>query len=570
MLALLSVEAEVTHEPVHELRGSYSLESAYEDSLWRTIWLLEASLIWKFSSTSIKFNLTINSSIVSGNKWYGIGLKDPHVGEGMQDGEYFVIKNLYNPKFQHMNTFRLDTKGGRPSNNTINSFKPISHSFFENGDLNVIWEKPLNKAIKEQTLDMITDKNYTILSAFGNVTNGIMQPHNENHFKETLSLDKWGKLTLRCGVLQWRISENKVDFRLHAKEYCKEVPSYVGYEVQWYGVAFKEPSENISMIDAQYFLVTGMPSYTRFFVMNTDGYTENRFPQESYDAPITSSSISYNYKGATIATWTLSLNSPFSNGFELKAGNEYTVLFAFGIHAYDYPLNYQGMTKHIGTSRGYRNITLSNDFSGNTIIPPYKTGKEILKYDTVLEWHVSEAAVDFRLTFQNIPFTVGWCGIGLKKPLQEPLERVMIDAQYFIVNRTYDFSIFNVQPSVLAMNTFHYPKNAHPQEDILNPIMLHSSEVFEEIGEYQYTGIWTVPFNASFNNTVELKPGGQYTLLFACGQHDIDGKMMKHNLTNYVNITLSNDFFGNATETHEGDASSLYYLLLLSVSQLLF
>ena len=31
LLALLSVEAEVTHEPVHELRGIYSLESAYED-----------------------------------------------------------------------------------------------------------------------------------------------------------------------------------------------------------------------------------------------------------------------------------------------------------------------------------------------------------------------------------------------------------------------------------------------------------------------------------------------------------------------------------------------------------
>mmetsp|Transcript_11853 Transcript_11853/g.17337 ORF Transcript_11853/g.17337 Transcript_11853/m.17337 type:complete len:741 (-) Transcript_11853:772-2994(-) len=536
LLALLSVEAEVTHEPVHELRGSYSLKSAYEDSDWNTQQLINATLLWKHSSTSIYFNLTIDSGLVSSDKWYGIGIKDLSVRQGMQDGEYFVIKNLSYPIFQHMNTFSLDAKGGRPSNNTKSSLKPSSAYLLANGDLSVSWEKLLNTSIKDQTLNMTTGNEYTLLYAYGDVTDGFIQPHNAStRGQNTLNLEKWGQEVLKHATLKWKVSDTKADFKLTIDR-----DFLVSERIYWYGIGLKEPSDKTLMVDAQYFVLQWYQidsNPKNFLAMNTFGYTENKRPQKNTDNPITSYSIEDLYF-SIVVTWTVSLGNLSNSTLNLKLGGQYTLLFAYGRFQRSI-FHSSPIEKHQGTSRGYGNIILSNYFSGNATVPPYEMGKETLK-NAILEWHVSETAIDFRLHLKDyFEETIDWYGIGFKKPSEESPDKEMIDAQYFVAkNLVY---LVNLSPKVVPMNTFGYTKNEHPQKDVNNSVI---SSLVPQFGHPYPIINWTVSLNALSESNLQLKAGGQYTLLFAYGLSNSSGIIQKHEGTNrgYGNITLSNDF----------------------------
>lgn len=206
LVALLAVAgAQMIRESEHGSIRGYGVQDVYDYQAtgWMTENLKDATLNWKYSNTSITLNLTIDSSIVSKDMWYGIGLKDPNSGQGMQNGEFFVFKNLSNAHFQHMNTFSLTSKGGRPSNDTSapNPTISVGPTVLSNGDLNIVWSKNLNTTVKGQTLNMTVGNSYTLLYAYGIMKNEIIQDHGNNCSSKTIKLANDSSATAIYSVL---------------------------------------------------------------------------------------------------------------------------------------------------------------------------------------------------------------------------------------------------------------------------------------------------------------------------------------------------------------------------------
>ena len=207
LVALLAVVgAQVAYESEHGSIRGYGVQDVYDYQAtgWMTEKLKSATLNWKYSNTSITLNLTIDSSIVSNDMWYGIGLKDPSSGQGMQKGEFFVFKNLSNAHFQHMNTFSLKDKGGRPSNDSSSTPGPtisVGPKVLSNGDLNIVWSKELNTAVKDQTLNMTVGNKYTLLCAYGIMKNETIQDHGSNCSSTTIKLANDSSATAIYSVL---------------------------------------------------------------------------------------------------------------------------------------------------------------------------------------------------------------------------------------------------------------------------------------------------------------------------------------------------------------------------------
>ena len=207
LVALLAVVgAQVAYESEHGSIRGYGVQDVYDYQAtgWMTEKLKSATLNWKYSNTSITLNLTIDSSIVSNDMWYGIGLKDPNSGQGMQKGEFFVFKNLSNAHFQHMNTFSLTDKGGRPSNDSSSTPGPtisVGPKILTNGDLNIVWSKNLNTAVKDQTLNMTVGNKYTLLCAYGIMKNETIQDHRSNCSSTTIKLANDSSATAIYSVL---------------------------------------------------------------------------------------------------------------------------------------------------------------------------------------------------------------------------------------------------------------------------------------------------------------------------------------------------------------------------------
>ena len=490
--------------------------------------LKNGNLKWSVSDDNVKFQLTINSTVVSNYDWYGIGLKERSDGISMINATYAVVKDFSNPTLQAMNTMGY-TESGRPRNDTGNLFSGVSYKYYSNGDMQMSWTLSLNE-FSNSTLDLKEGNNYTLLFAYGKMSGGQIQKHgvsNRGYGDITLSNNFYGNATippqlgqeiLKNGNLKWNVSQTVVDFLL-------TVDSSVVSEYDWYGIGLKEAHGDNSMANAEYAVVKNLSNPT-LQDMNTVGYAANGLPQNDTKTTFryVSSSIE---NGNLVVNWTLGLDTFSNSTLNLTEGGNYTLLFAYG------KMSNGTIQRHESTNRGYGNITLSNTFYGKATVPAKKMGKEVLKGGD-LHWLVSQKAVEFYLFIDSsVVNDYDWYGVALKEPSSTVS---MANAEYAVVKNLSN-------PTLQAMNTVGYTANGRPQNNTSPYTSISNST--DSKGNLLVS--WTLPFSAFNNKTLNLTPGGFYTLLFAYGKM-ANGTIQKHEGTNrgYGNITLSNDFTGYA------------------------
>jgi len=148
---------------------------------------------------------------------------------------------------------------------------------------------------------------------------------------------------------------------------------------------------------------------------------------------------------------------------------------------------------------------------------------------------------------QNIVNNYDWYGIALKKPSDSIS---MIDADFAVV-------IFG-NTTIEAMNTFGAKSNGRPNKDTKNPIQ---ATIIQPVPPLGIIAAWARALDVSSDETITLKEGQKYTLLYAYGKLDKNGVMQKHESANrgHTTITLPND-----------SAFNLCSLLILAVLQVLF
>ena len=160
----------------------------------------------------------------------------------------------------------------------------------------------------------------------------------------------WANETLKDAKLQWQVLTDRVNFNL-------TVDSGVVTDYDWYGVALKESSDKLSMIDGDYVVV--MLKNQSLFHMNTFGYNSNRRPQNDTMPVIEELSVIKLSSEDLLVNWTRDLGTSVpSQTLKLVSESNYTLLYAYGA------IENGVMQKHDNSNIGYGNITLSNTFSG--------------------------------------------------------------------------------------------------------------------------------------------------------------------------------------------------------------
>ena len=150
-----------------------------EHTLWANETLKDAKLQWQVLTDRVTFNLTVDSGVVSNYDWYGVALKESSDKLSMIDGDYVVVM-LKNQSLFHMNTFGYSSNG-RPQNDTAPVFIKNSSHVLGNGNLLVSWTRELGIRIPNQTLELKSGANYTLLYAFGKVEKGVLEKHEKNN-----------------------------------------------------------------------------------------------------------------------------------------------------------------------------------------------------------------------------------------------------------------------------------------------------------------------------------------------------------------------------------------------------
>ena len=356
-----------------------------------------------------------------------------------------------------------------------------------------------------------------------------------------------GYETLDRATLYWNVSSTQVTFNLTIDPEVHEF-------YNWFGIGLKDPSDSVSMINADFAVVRNigligvLNNDVTVSQMNTFGYKNNSRPKNNTDNDLFNITSEFStYTGKFWASWTRDLNTSTDETLNLTEGSTYTLLYAYGTIK-DYAIQ-----PHSSSNRGYGEITLSNDFSGKANIPSRKKGKAKPK-DAELEWQVFDDRVIFNLTIDsNVVKNYDWYGIGLKNSSSDPL---MVDADYMVFK-----NISEVNPrNFLHMNTFNATTNRRPYNDT-------SNEITKKFGSTDENGkvslLWARELDISTNETLMLTQGSDYTLLYAYGKV-ADDTIQKHESSNrgYIQITLSNNY-------QESSALGLYSLLFLSVLQLL-
>jgi len=333
--------------------------------------LKDAVLWWDIFSSYVDFTLCVSNRVADRYDWYGIALKEPTDQISMIDGDFTVVM-FGNKTIRGMNTFSAKSNG-RPQNDVRDPVKSEDIFSLDSSFVFAEWYRPISNK-SDETIAIKEGKNYTLLYAYGNFDkDSVILKHDSydigygnitlssNFSGEATVSRKMSKETLKNGILEWRVWKNDIDFQL-------TIDSSLTKNDYWYGVALKNPSNTISMIDAEYVLISGLGLgegvYQSLYPMNTRGYTENKRPQPNNLWTISNLSGFFDLAGNLKIGWTQGLYRFFNSTLTLKEGNNYTLLFAYG-------KKINGtIQKHEGTNRGYGEITLSNDFSGKVTIPP--------------------------------------------------------------------------------------------------------------------------------------------------------------------------------------------------------
>ena len=344
---------------------AFALGSTYEAG-WGQEILKHATLRWKVSDYAVVFNLTVDLETHLFYDWYGIALKEPSRTVSMTNGD-FAVAMFRNETLFHMNTFGY-RDNGRPQNNTQSAFDSIWKFQSTTGSLSVMWARKFNESTKGQSINLQKGSKYTLLYAYGTLEEGLMQPHTSNDKgygnitlsntfseKAQISPEQLGQETLKQGQLQWKMLSDRVVFNL-------TVDSEVTKDYDWYGFGLKRPSETVSMVKAEYFVLKNL-SFPNLFHMNTFGYLNNNRPQNYAKKHFEITLYYFTPSNDLIFTWTKQLNTSANETLKLVSDKEYTLLFAYG------KMSDGVIQKHEGTNRGYGTITLSNTFSGVVTIP---------------------------------------------------------------------------------------------------------------------------------------------------------------------------------------------------------
>mmetsp|Transcript_11850 Transcript_11850/g.17334 ORF Transcript_11850/g.17334 Transcript_11850/m.17334 type:complete len:576 (-) Transcript_11850:28-1755(-) len=566
LLALLSVEAEVTHEPVHELRGSYSLESAYQD----------LAIFSKGTSADECTNYTIGKVQSNGTIC------------GQLDKNLFTVNNsVCTGSTSCMNNHTyidgyIDILTHRDIY-CVESIPPIKYSqdaypgskCEKDSDCiayKVGHDKGCEKGICQGYKEGEVFKNHTGIPT-GACDPGLFAKNQGSNTLECLKQYQEGNVCsypyqcqngLTCAngkCIKVGSLKNGSKFKFNKQSGPDSLDSGAGICCESF---YADPSVSSSLMweckDPPKSVNPAAECKTNDDCKTTDEFSEVcqcGLSGKKHCSLSEGDAYKVKYR-QLLKEWLLSSQA--------KSCNAYATASCVNDYASKNFTNYFNYY-HILASN-YQFLKGADETVVKTLAPRYyslnKTvnskGQEILK-NGKLQWHISEIEAEFQLTIDSsVVKDYDWYGVALKEPSSSVS---MANAEYVVVKNLSN-------PTLQAMNTVNYTANGRPQNQTEDP--------YTEISYFIDSNInlvvkWTLPFSAFSNSTLSLKEGNNYTLLFAYGKMS-GGVIQKHEETDrgYGNITLSNDFVGNVIiPSNDTDSSSnLCTLLILSVLQLLF